>query len=637
MLKLSRFRALAIALVMLGASVTVAEDEIDPLSFDRSIEGLLGRYCYKCHNADDANGDVDLRKDNNIRLIADNAVVWRTALDRIDSKEMPPQDSRQPTGEERELIAKFLRKTLDEYDCEANPDPGNPSIRRLNRAEYDNSIRELTGLDLHLADAFPADASSYGFDNIAASQALSPLQVEQYYDAAQEVVNALMANKRGGAKSNAKPPIGYRRVYFRQAREDDVQRDVAQAIVTRFAERATRRPADIEWIGKLLSIYDRSRDERLEHDEAIGKMLMAVLISPRFLVRAETTQPDATEPYAVDDFDLASRLSFFLWSGPPDDKLMQLAKAKKLHRPKDLDQQITRMLADRRSDALIDNFFAPWLQIDGLADHKPDLELFPDFDQSLHDAIAAEPRHLLRELIREDRPITDIIDCDYTYANQTLARHYGIEAVAGQSMQRVSLTDRRRGGLLTSAALLMSQADPGRTNVPRRGNFIAGTFLGTPAPPPPPDVPELAEPDASGQPLTLRQRLEQHRSSPQCASCHDKIDPLGFGWENYDAIGRWRDTEVGKTVDASGELPSGQTFAGPIELKQILLEQKDTFTRTFASQLLIYALARGPIRADQCVLDKIAESARSNEFRFAAIVRSIVHSYPFLYRRNADL
>lgn len=607
----------------------------DPLSFDRNIGGLLNRYCYRCHNEDDANGEVDLSKDKNPRLIFDNAVVWRRALQQIESEQMPPEDAKQPTKEERELIVRFLCETLDRLDCDGEIDPGNPMVRRLNRVEYDRSIRFLTGLDLDIAKSFPPDATSYGFENIAASLTLTPRQVEQYYDAAQKVVASLLQSK-DLSSDDADEPEGYARVFFASASEVGSQRAASEKVMERFATRAFRRPVETDWLAKLLKIYDRAREQGKEHELAIGDMITAVLISPRFLMRYENNQPDNDGVYRVDDFELASRLSFFLWSAPPDDRLLELATQGGLHEPARLNEQIDRMLDDPRSDALVQQFFAPWLQFNRVRDHKPDQKAFPGFGDELHVAIVEEPAMMIAEMIREDRRITDLIDSNYTYLNRSLAGHYGIEGVSGEAMQRVELVDRRRGGVLTTAALLMAQADPARTNVPRRGNFIAAAILGTPAPPPPPDVPELSEPEGSDQPLTLRERLEQHRSDAQCASCHAKIDPLGFGFENFDAIGRWRDEEVGKPVDASGELPTGESFKDVIELKDILVERKDEFAKTLTTQLMIYSLGRGPIAKDACVVEEVLEAARQNDYRFRTFVKMIVQSGPFQYRRNPE-
>jgi len=464
-------------------------------------------------------GDVDLAKDSDIGLMRQNTLTWQTALNLIRDEEMPPADAEQPSKGDRELIAKFLDQTLNSLDCETDKDPGPSVIRRLNRPQYDNSILSLTTLDLRLAESFPADASSYGFDNISASLTLSPLQVEQYYAAAKTVVSEILKSK------DSPSPQAYQLV-LAGAKPD---RDSAREIMSRFAYRAFRRPVKDAWIDRLMQIYDRSLDQKVSHDDAVGNMLSAVLISPRFLMRAEATKPDQDDAFAIDNFDLASRLSFFLWSGPPDDELLQLAISNRLSGKKVLSEQVHRMLIDPRSDALIDQFFASWLQITGLPSRRPDAESFPAYSDELHQAIVEEPKRLLAEIVRKNRSITELIDARYTYVNEDLAKHYQLDGITGETMQRVSLKDRRRGGLLTSAALLMAQADPGRTNVPRRGNFVATTFLGTPSPPPPPDVPELEDAANADKPMTLRQRLEQHRSNAQCATCHSKIDPLGFG------------------------------------------------------------------------------------------------------------
>jgi hypothetical protein len=608
--------------------------ETDPLSFDRNISGLFSRYCYHCHNDSKARGDVNLKKDDNPRLILENMAVWETAREQIEGEAMPPDDAKQPSQEERELMVKFLDKTLKSLDCNGPIDPGPLTIRRLNRAEYNNSIRHLTTLDLRLADSFPVDASSYGFDNIAASLTLTPLQVEQYYHAAKSVVEAVLKSKNEGSQA------AYHTIFLdtnidRAAGSQDDGAG-ARRIIEKFATRAFRRPVEQDYIDKLMRIYDSSIEQKCSHDDAVGHMISAVLISPRFLMRAEEAKPEVTEAFKIDDFDLASRLSFFLWSGPPDDLLLELAAAQKLSQPEVLDQQITRMLEDDRSDALIDNFFAPWLQFAGLQSRKPDSEAFPHYSAALHEAILKEPRLAIAEIIRKNRPVTELIDADYTYVNQTLASHYGLSDIAGDQMQRVTLNDRRRGGLLTSAAILMAQADPGRTNVPRRGSFLTGTILGVPAPPPPPDVPALKETDGAAAPKTLRERLEEHRSNPQCASCHAKIDPLGFAFENYDAIGGWREQEVGKAIDASGQLPDGRSFRGPVELKDILLEGKDDFTRTLASQMLIFALGRGPVPTDKCVIDDVVQQTQNGEYRLGTMVRAIITSAPFLHRRNPE-
>ncbi|MBV8878358.1 MAG: DUF1592 domain-containing protein, partial [Planctomycetaceae bacterium] len=383
-------------------------------------------------------------------------------------------------------------------------------------------------------------------------------------------------------------------------------------------------------------LYDKARAKGLAHEAAVRPMLTAVLISPRFLFRIESARRDVKGPYPVDDYDLAARLSYFLWSGPPDEVLLALAAKQALGSPEALEAQARRMLADPRSQALVDNFMGQWLQLRGLATHAPDAKKFPQFTDSLRGAMKKELALFLGEIVRKDRPLTELVDADYTYLNEELAKHYGVDGVKGPEFRRVALKDRRRGGVITSAAVLMLQSDPERNNVPRRGNYIAASILGTPPPPPPPDIPALEDSKTSGKEQTLRQLLDLHRSKPECFTCHSRIDPLGFSLENFDAIGRWRDTDAGAPVDASGILPDGKTFRGPVELKQILMSRKDEFTKTLTGNLLIYALGRGLQREDDCVIRAAQDAAAKNDYRFSSLVVAIVQSFPFRNRRNPD-
>jgi hypothetical protein len=625
------------AAVLLGVMRLVSSDaalaqpgqQDNPLSFDRNIQGLMRKYCYRCHNEDEPNGGVDLQSYRDPRQIAADPLTWQTALGLIRSGEMPPEDARQPSEEERELIIQFIELTVTDFDCGAPRDPGTPTLRRLNRFEYDRSIFHLTGLELSLSQDFPEDAVSFGFRNIAQSLTLSPLQVQQYFAAARRVIDEVLQSRDADRSV-------YDRVFFTDPERTGSERGAAQRIIGRFATAAFRRDVDDDFMTKLMDLYDSIRERGEPYQSAVGHVLTAVLVSPRFLMRTEVQQPEQDGPYRIDDFDLASRLSFFLWSSPPDEKLLELARKGKLHQVEVLDKQVQRLLSDSRSDALVEQFFSPWLQLESLADHRVDREVFPDFNDQLNRSVQAEPRRLLAHLIRQDRPLTELIDADYTFINESLAKLYGMDDVSGDSLRQVRLADRRRGGLLTTAAVLTAQSDPGRTNVPRRGNFIAAAILGTAPPPPPPDVPELPSDDSSAKTLTLRERFEAHRADAQCSSCHFKIDPLGFALENYDAVGRWRDTEVGKPIDSSGTLPDGRQFEGPVELKDILLENKDALTRVLARQMLIYALGRGPMTGDDCVIDDAVAAAASDGYRLSSVVRAIVHSYPFLHTRNPD-
>jgi cytochrome c553 len=613
-------------LLALTWSLTAAEEKVDPYSFDRSINPLLSKYCYGCHNAEKMKGDIDLKKDENPRLIADNRKVWTTAMQALRDGEMPPKKSaKQPTDEERQRLIAFIDRTLNTIDCATVKDPGRPAVRRLNRVEYDNSIRDLFGLELSPGESFSPDGSSYGFDTIADALSIAPVQVEQYYDAAAKVLDAVFKDRKAMAA-----------VFIRQAGPGVDARAAAREVIAAFAARAYRKPVPDDHLDQLMGIYDAAAAAKRPFTLSVRAAMHAVLISPRFLIRIEDQDAKATGAYRVGSYDLASRLSYFLWSSPPDAELLKLAAEDRLRDPAIIEQQARRMLRDPRGRALAENFAGQWLQLRNLADHQPDAKTFPQFTPTLRTAMQEEAYLFITELIRNDRPVMDLVDANYTFLNEELARHYGIDGVKGERMQRVALIDRRRGGVVTMGAVLTITADPGRTNIPRRGNYVMGTILGVPPPPPPPEVPQLAANKADTAGKTLRQLLELHRSNPECASCHAKTDPLGFGLENYDAIGRWRDKEGDLAVDATGILPSGERFNGPLEMKKILLDRRQAFARGLSEAMLIYALGRGLQRDDECVVKDALAALEKDNWRMSALVTTIVRSFPFTHRRNAD-
>ncbi|MEZ6106675.1 MAG: DUF1592 domain-containing protein [Pirellulaceae bacterium] len=609
------------------------------LSWDRSIRPLVGRFCLRCHNDDQTRGDINLSSDENPLQIKASREKWTRALEALRDEAMPPDDAPLPSSEERDLLVRFLEETLERIDCDATTDPGRPVVRRLNRTEYDLTILDLTGLDLGLAKDFPPDPSGYGFDNIGDVLTLSPVQVEQYDSAARKIIDVLLL---GSPDSEADDPAAQAAflAIFAPALDDqgnwslDEPRAAAREILNRFAERAFRRPIDDTYVDRLLMIYDRAREQQASFQAAVGYGLRAVLISPRFLMRVEQTQPDTTEPYLVDAYDLANRLSYFLWSRPPDRELLERAADGSLLEVEVLRAQATRMLRDPRSEAFVESFFGQWLELRGLDTHRPDPTSFPEFTDQLREAMRGEALAVLREMVRDDRSIMTIIDADFTYVDQSLAALYELDGEFGETLQRVTLDDRRRGGLLTSAALLMIQSDPQRVNVPRRGTFIAGRVLGSPPPPPPPNVPSLEESAGNAGELTLRERLELHRSKPECMGCHAKIDPLGFALQNYDAIGRWRNEEASQPIDASGVLPDGREFSGPAEFKDLMLAEREAFARTMSENLLIYALGRGLQGPDQCVVDDMVNANLAADGKFSTLIEEIVVSLPFRFRRN---
>ena len=339
---------------------------------------------------------------------------------------------------------------------------------------------------------------------------------------------------------------------------------------------------------------------------------------------------------ALRDFELASRLSYFLWSSMPDEDLFASAREQRLKSGDQLASQVNRMLLDPKSSAMVESFAVQWLQLRKLGLMTPDADLFEQFTPELLDDMRRETELFFEAVMREDRPITDFLDADFTFLNERLAKHYGIDNVTGNEFRRVNVSRSTRGGLLTQASVLTLTSNPTRTSPVKRGKWVLENLLGAPPPPPPPGVPELAE---NGEQLTgtMRQRLEQHRASSACSVCHNQIDPLGFGLENYDAIGRWRDHDGDGKIDASGVLPDGRSFEGPAGLKQLLVAQRDDFAKAFAEKLLTYALGRGLSRSDRVAVDEIVAKAKENDYKFKSFVLAVVESSPFLNRSTEEV
>jgi hypothetical protein len=407
------------------------------------------------------------------------------------------------------------------------------------------------------------------------------------------------------------------------------QREAAREIVSRFARLAFRRPVPSEEVERILKVYDRAEKEGESFESRMRLSLSRILVSPFFLFRVELDPPGARagSSYRINEYELASRLSYFFWSSMPDDELFKLAAAGQLRQ--NLSVQTRRMLKDPKSAAFFQNFPGQWLTLRGLANVAPDPKLFPKFDNELRDSMARETELFFETIVREDHSIVDLLDADFSFVNEKLARHYGIDGVKGKEFQRVKLPA-NRGGLLTQASILTLTSNPTRTAPVKRGKWVLDQILNTPPPPPPPDVPPLAETgELKG---TLRKMMELHRENAVCASCHQRMDPIGFAFENYDAVGAWRDKDGGFPVDASGTLPNGQNFKGPGELRSILKEKKELFARCLSEKLLTYALGRGLEYYDRCAVDTILKTMAQNNFRFSTLIDEVVKSEPFQMR-----
>jgi hypothetical protein len=416
------------------------------------------------------------------------------------------------------------------------------------------------------------------------------------------------------------------------------QEACATKILSNLAHRAYRRPVTAGDMTQLLALY-RAGTQNGGFEAGVRLALQKILVSPDFLFRAEVDPPGAARGsvYTISDIELASRLSFFLWSSIPDDQLLAVAEAGRLSDPVVLQAQVKRMLADSRSQALVKNFSGQWLFLRNVERIAPDTTTYQYFDENLRQALAKETELLIESQVREDHSVADLLSTDYTFLNQRLAEHYGIKGVYGNEFRRVKLEDPNRYGLLGQASILAVTSYPNRTAPTIRGKWVLEQLLGTPPPPPPPNVPSLKD-DATTQKLTMRQRMEQHRANPTCAVCHRMMDPLGFALENFDGLGGWRDSVAPGSgpIDSSGALPDGTKFNGPAGLREVLMRKKDLFVDTFTERLLTYALGRGLEEYDNAALRKITRDAAADNQKWSAIILGIVKSTPFQMRRVSD-
>ena len=409
----------------------------------------------------------------------------------------------------------------------------------------------------------------------------------------------------------------------------------AEKIVTALARRAYRRPPTRAEVAGLVKFVTFAKSRHQTAEQGIELAIQAMLVTPQFLFRIESDPPDPRQVHRISDFELASRLSYFLWSSMPDDELLNLAASGKLHEPAVLDTQVKRLLADPRSAALAANFAGQWLEIRNLDVVKPDPDKFPEWGPELRDAMKTETRLFFEYVLRENQPLSDFIDARYTFLNARLAKFYGIEGVKGPDFRRVELTTGQRGGILGQASVLTISSYPTRTSVVLRGKYVLNNILGSEVPPPPPDVPLLDE-AAVGTLMSLRQQMEKHRADPMCSSCHSKMDPLGFGLENYNAIGQWRTHDGKFAVDSSGTLPNGKSFQTPGEMRALLIAALPQFSRCLTEKMLTYALGRGLKPYDRPAVNRICRNVAASGYRFQSLISEIVHSVPFQMGRGDD-
>jgi len=550
--------------------------------------------------------------------------VWEKALRKLKDGEMPPPGLPRPDASATELLAQWIEAPLDKEAAD-HPRPGTAPIHRLNRAEYANVIRDLLGVGIDAVSMLPADDTAYGFDDIASALGVSAPLLERYMAAASRIASQIgeMAAKGEAA-----------RVFVCYPATAADEMPCARSVFALLARRAYRRTVTNTDLDPLLALYRQGRGEG-GFNEGILRGVEAILISPEFLFRIERTPAGvpAGSAYRIGDFELASRLSFFLWSTMPDDRLLDLAEKGQLSKDSVLQREIARMLADPRSNELLRNFSGQWLYLRNLLHDPPDPGDFPRFNDALGNAFLSETELFLESILRENRSVVDLLGADYTFLNEPLARYYGIPGVEGTGFRRVTLTNPARGGLLGQGSVLTVTSYANRTSVTKRGQWILDNILGSPPPPPPPNVPSLRSTAADGHALkTLRQQMEAHRADPVCASCHLRMDSLGFVLERYDAAGAWRDTDSGAPIDAKVTLPDGTSLEGLAGLRAWLLAHPDRFVRTLTEKMLTYALGRGLEYYDEPSVRAIDKQAAAEGNQLPALLTAIVKSTPFLMR-----
>jgi mono/diheme cytochrome c family protein len=741
--------------------------------FADAVRPVFAQLCLGCHNDKKVSGGLSLEPYKDAASAKKARDLWETVKEQVEHKHMPPKGKPQPTDEQRKVILAWIDSVATKVDCGLARDPGRPTIRRLNRNEYNNTIRDLVGIDFKPAESFPSDDVGYGFDNIGDVLSMPPILLEKYLAAAEMVLdkaveipkpiavsketfrpqnvrttlgpfarqnnNRVFLNQNGAAyfsydflyegeyifrtrcygeqvgtdlpklsinldrkpvhshdvdavegkpksyESRAKvtagrhevafeftnqfedksadpkktrsislivmevegpfnpipkpPPESHRRIFISSPNGPGDREPAARRVLTAFATKAYRRPVKPEEIDRLAKLFRFADGPGVPFEAAMKHALKAVLVSPHFLFRIERDQepnnPEAVHP--VGQFELATRLSYFLWSSMPDDELFKLAEQNRLREPGVLDAQVRRMLKDPKASALVENFAGQWLMLRSVPTVTPDKNTYRNFDPALRTAMVKETEMYFEYVMREDRSVLEFLDSDYTFVNDRLARHYGIQGSFGSQFQRVTLKDRSRGGILTQASILTVTSNPTRTSPVKRGKWILENILGTPPPPPPPDVPDLDNESKGALTGSLRQRMEKHRENPNCAGCHAKLDPLGFGLENFDGVGAFREMDGKFKIDPAGELPDGAKFNGPAELRKVLIGKADLFRKNLADKMLTYALGRGLEYYDRCAVEDVVKAMKQGNDRFSALVLAVVQSDAFQKRRGGSM
>lgn len=613
-------------------SVVVASSDAEAIEpsphppIPTDVRSILDQNCVGCHSTDDANGGVDLSLANNTLDVYLQGRTWNKVIRVASDRQMPPASEEAPSDADRQRLIDWVQSTIRSVACDSPAEPGRSTVRRLNRVEYQNTIRDLFGLDIDASKDLLSDPAGDGFDNQGDTLFIPPVLMEKYLDTTKRILAAVLADPAARERllrvlpDPAIPITG-----------------TIQANLEPLMFLAFRRPPEASEVQERVRLVESSLARGKSFEEAMIVGATSILLSPHFLFRIEDDpgDPGDSEGHRITDFELATRLSYFLWSTMPDEELFDFARAGRLHEAEVLHAQVERMLADPKSIALADDFAAQWFGFRNMRTHEMDVRRFGKFN-GLRESMYHESRSFFDALFRENRSLLDVLDCNYAYLNESLASHYGLPGVSGGEIRKVEISDRRRGGVLGMGSTLVVTSYATRTSPVLRGKWVLEQLFGTPPPPPPPNLPALSKNDQIKDGLTLRQRFERHRQDANCASCHARMDPIGFALENFDGIGEWRDKDNELPIDSSAELADGTAFQGPEGLKDVLLAQKERFLRHFVEKMFTYAIGRAVDYYDECTIQTVMDRLDSSEYASHELIHAIVESHAFTHRGNTS-
>jgi cytochrome c553 len=611
-----------LALLSTSAAAATSADEAS-LAFDKELLPVLQDRCMDCHDAEMKKGDVDFDLLLEQGSLRHDIRLWGKVREQLRAGTMPPKPKPPLDPAQRDTMLRWIQRNEEAVLTMPATQPGPARTRRLNREEYGNTLRDLLGIAKRPGDGCPADgAGGEGFANSADTLMLSPLLIEKYLDAAGAAIKEVW--ERRELRTRLLAPVT----------SDKLPPDKGAELALRpFLLRAYRRPPTEDDVQALLGVFRQTWQRQPNWDEAMRTMFKAALVTPKFLFIEDTPHANAKEPRRLDSFEMASRLSYLLWSSMPDDELLKLAGEDKLQDDAVLEAQVRRMLADGKAQAFTKDFAGQWLRFGEVFNSvDPDCRHAPDFNGELRQAMYDEIFAFSDQLLRKNGRVLDFLDSDYTFLNERLAKVYEVPGVQGKDMRQVNLPNNRRGGITSMAAILAYTSYPQRTSPVLRGKWILEQLLGTPPPPPPPNVGLLPEDKKAVMATTVRQRLEAHRNKAVCAGCHARLDPPGFALENFDIIGKWRDSDNGKPIDATGTMTGGRNFATPAEFRRLLLEDKALFVRSLCTRLLGYATGRSVELHDQPTLLRLEKVLLDSDYRSEPLLIALVKSVPFRSR-----